>query len=154
MDNLQQIDSKLQRQELFLLDIEGIDEYWGPTFRSIYESDEHEKFLDHLNTRIKNYDKEIERMCNYHYQGFIESIRELLQLKTQVHELNKELTDIDTELQKSAANVMKTASKLVKERKTEKNIAATIENLSRCLPVLKTFSKLQKQMSEKRFVTI
>lgn len=150
MDNIQQFDAKLQRQELFLLDIEGIDEYWGPTFRSIYEGDEHEKFLEHLNGRIKSYDKEIERMCNYHYQGFIESIRELLQLKTQVHDLNQELTDIDEEIQTSASSVMKTASSLVKERKTEKNIAATIENLSRCLPVLNTYSKLQKQMREKR----
>lgn len=141
---------KLQRHELLLLDIEGVDEYWGPTFRSIYESDEHKKFMENLDNRIKNHDKDIERMCNYHYQGFIESIRELLRLKTQVHELNEELIQIDTELQSSTASVMEKVDELVKARRVQKHIASTVQNLSLCLPVLTTYAKLQKQMKEKR----
>lgn len=47
-------------------------------YRAVYESDELSRFMDRLDSRIKNHDKEIERMCNYHYQGFIDSIRELL----------------------------------------------------------------------------
>lgn len=39
---------------------------------------------------------------------------------------------------------------LVQARKVENNIAAAIESLSVCLPVLKTYAKLQKQMKEKR----
>ncbi|KAL0275355.1 UNVERIFIED_CONTAM: hypothetical protein PYX00_003224 [Menopon gallinae] len=142
---------KLQRHELLLLDIEGVDEYWGPTFRSIYESDEHKKFMENLDNRIKNHDKDIERMCNYHYQGFIESIRELLRLKTQVHELNEELVRIDSELQSSTASVMEKVDELVKARRVQKYIASTVQNLSLCLPVLTTYAKLQKQMKEKRY---
>jgi hypothetical protein len=40
---------------------------------------------------------------------------------------------------------------LVKARKVESNIAAAIQSLSMCLPVLTTYAKLQKQMKEKRF---
>ena len=37
MDNSTQ-DTKGQHHELFLQEIEGIDEYWGPTFRYVFAS--------------------------------------------------------------------------------------------------------------------
>lgn len=55
--------------------------------RTIYDGDEHGKFMDRLDARIKNHDKDIERMCNHHYQGFIDSIRELLQVRSQANKL-------------------------------------------------------------------
>ena len=45
------------------------------------------KFQERLDARIKQHDREIERMCNYHYQGFIESVRSLLQVRTDVGKL-------------------------------------------------------------------
>lgn len=56
-------------------------------FRSVYEGREPEKFLDHLDARIKSHNKEIERMCNHHYQGFIESVHSLLQVRSDVEKL-------------------------------------------------------------------
>lgn len=55
--------------------------------RAVYDGEEPEKFMDRLDVRIKGHDKEIERMCNYHYQGFIESIRSLLQVRGQVESI-------------------------------------------------------------------
>ncbi|XP_069678195.1 exocyst complex component 6 isoform X3 [Periplaneta americana] len=150
MDNQQQ-DSRSQHHELFLQEIEGIDEYWGPTFRAIYDGDEHQKFMERLDARIKSHDKDIERMCNFHYQGFIDSIRELLQVRSQAKQLNSEVVNIDKELQASAANVVVKGEELVQARKVESNIASAIENLSLCLPVLTTYAKLQRQMKEKRY---
>lgn len=147
MENLY---DKSQRLEHFLVDIEGVDEYWAPTFRSVYEGDDHEKFKENLEARIKSHDKDIERMCNYHYQGFIESIIELFELKTQVHKLNKELVEIDDGLKKSALSVIEKGNELVKARKIQKHIASTIQNLNLCLPVLTTYAKLEKQLKEKR----
>nr|CAD7193879.1 unnamed protein product [Timema douglasi] len=149
MDN--QTDSRSQHHELFLQEIEGIDEYWGPTFRAIYDGDEHQKFMERLDSRIKSHDKDIERMCNYHYQGFIDSIRELLQVRSQAKSLNSEVVQLDEELQASAASVVVKGEELVQARRVESNIAAAIENLSLCLPVLTTYAKLQKQMKEKRY---
>ena len=50
-------------------------------FRAVYEGDELSKFRIRLDDRIRNHDREIERMCNFHYQGFIDSIRELLTVR-------------------------------------------------------------------------
>lgn len=58
------------------------------TFRAIYDGDEHQKFMERLDARIKSHDRDIERMCNFHYQGFIDSIRELLQVRSQAKKLN------------------------------------------------------------------
>ncbi len=55
--------------------------------RAVYDGAEPEKFMDRLDVRIKGHDKEIERMCNYHYQGFIESIRSLLTCRGQVESI-------------------------------------------------------------------
>jgi len=44
--------------------------------------------MERLDARIKSHDRDIERMCNFHYQGFIDSIRELLQVRSQAKKLN------------------------------------------------------------------
>ncbi|RZF44474.1 hypothetical protein LSTR_LSTR002247 [Laodelphax striatellus] len=149
MDNSQ--DTKNQRYELFLQEIEGTYDYWGPTFRAIYDGDDPQKFMETLEARIKTHNKDIERMCNFHYQGFIDSIRELLQVRTQANKLNSEVVEIDESLQACAARLMLKGDELVQARKVENNIASAIESLSLCLPVLKTYAKLQKQMHEKRY---
>ena len=50
--------------------------------RTLYEGGEQESFLDSLLTRIRGHEKDIERMCNKNYQGFIESVSELLKVKS------------------------------------------------------------------------
>lgn len=59
----------------------------GPVLRAIYDGDEHEKFLEKLDARISDHDREIEKMCNFHYQGFIDCIRELLQVRSKAQKL-------------------------------------------------------------------
>ncbi|XP_075221947.1 exocyst complex component Sec15 isoform X2 [Lycorma delicatula] len=144
-------DSKNQRYDLYLQEIEGVYDYWGSTFRAIYDGDDPQKFMETLESRIKTHNKDIERMCNFHYQGFIDSIRELLQVRSQAKKLNSEVLEIDESLQACAARLMLKGDELVQARKVENNIATAIESLSICLPVLKTYAKLQKQMKEKRY---
>ena len=55
--------------------------------RAVYDGAEPTKFMERLDARIKSHDKEIERMCNFHYQGFIESIRGLLQVRSEAEKL-------------------------------------------------------------------
>ena len=44
-------------------------------------------FLENLAVRIKGHERDIERMCNKNYQGFIESVSELLKVKSDAHKL-------------------------------------------------------------------
>ena len=144
-------ESTAQHHELFLQEIEAVDEYWGPTFRGVYESGEHALFLERLEERIKRHDRDIERMCSHHYQGFIDSVRDLLRVRSEASQLKAEVTTVDREVRSSCGRVLSAAERLVKARTTEANIAATIEALSLCLPVLAQFSKLSRQMRDKKY---
>lgn len=61
--------------------------------RAVYDGDDLDKFMQRLDCRIKNHDKEIERMCNHHYQGFIDSVRELLQVSNDAAKLKVKVFD-------------------------------------------------------------
>lgn len=132
-------------------DIEAVDDYWGPTFRSILESNSSDALSEQLENRIRSHDKDIERICNLYYQGFIESIRELLQVRSQAKNLNDEVYALDSSLIQESTNLLTKGKDLVRARQIEGNIANAIEGLSSCLPVLECYSKLSRQVSEKRY---
>ena len=90
-------------------------------------------------------------MCNHHYQGFIASVRDLLHVKTDATQLKSDVVNIDKDMSDAAKACISNSNELVKARRVEKNMAATIESLSNCLPVLQTFSKLNRQMKEKKY---
>ena len=52
--------------------------------RAVYDAEEEAEaaFLESLGTRIRGHERDIERMCNKNYQGFIESVSELLKVKS------------------------------------------------------------------------
>ena len=102
-------------QELWLQEVESVD-YWGPTFRAIYESGCQDDFLKRLERRIEEHDSEIEKMCNHHYQGFIDSVRDLLGVREDASSLNADVVDIDKEMRASGAKVAEKAQDLVKVR--------------------------------------
>lgn len=55
--------------------------------RTLYEGEEQGAFHESLATRIKGHERDIERMCNKNYQGFIESVSELLKVKNDAMKL-------------------------------------------------------------------
>ncbi|XP_029171196.1 exocyst complex component 6B isoform X2 [Nylanderia fulva] len=141
----------MQCYDILIQEIEGIDDYLGPTFRAIYDGHEHQKFMEKLDDCIKAHDKDIERMCNHHYQGFIDSIRELLQVRSQAQQLNVEILELDKHITATSNKVIEMGEELVKARKVESNMAAAVNSLTMCLPVLAAYAKLQKQLKDKRY---
>lgn len=55
--------------------------------RSVYDGQEHGLFMEKLDARIRNHDRDIERMCNHHFQGFVDSITELLKVRGEAQKL-------------------------------------------------------------------
>lgn len=55
--------------------------------RSVYDGQEHGLFMEKLDARIRNHDREIEKMCNHHFQGFVDSITELLKVRGEAQKL-------------------------------------------------------------------
>ncbi|KAJ4940289.1 hypothetical protein JOQ06_026598, partial [Pogonophryne albipinna] len=58
-------------------------------FLSIYDDqpNAHKRFMEKLDARIRNHDREIEKMCNFHHQGFVDAITELLKVRADAEKL-------------------------------------------------------------------
>ncbi|KAJ4949202.1 hypothetical protein JOQ06_020720, partial [Pogonophryne albipinna] len=137
--------------ERILREIESTDTNCiGPTLRSVYDGREHGLFVEELDVRIRNHDREIEKMCNHHFQGFVDSITELLKVRGEAQKLKSQVTETNRHLQDEGKELMGSMEELQKCRVQQRNIASTIDKLTHCLPVLEMYSRLQEQMRAKR----
>uniref|UniRef100_A0A669BQG9 Exocyst complex component n=1 Tax=Oreochromis niloticus TaxID=8128 RepID=A0A669BQG9_ORENI len=118
--------------ERILREIESTDTNCiGPTLRSVYDGQEHGLFMEKLDARIRNHDREIEKMCNHHFQGFVDSITELLKVRGEAQKLKvSQVTETNRHLQENGKEVKELRQCRVQQR----NIATTIDKLTHCLP--------------------
>ncbi|XP_019408489.1 PREDICTED: exocyst complex component 6B isoform X2 [Crocodylus porosus] len=137
--------------ERILREIESTDTACiGPTLRSVYDGEEHGRFMEKLEARIRNHDREIEKMCNFHYQGFVDSITELLKVRGEAQKLKNQVTDTNRKLQNEGKELIIAMEELKQCRLQQRNISTTVDKLMLCLPVLEMYSKLREQMKSKR----
>ncbi|XP_053306060.1 exocyst complex component 6 isoform X3 [Spea bombifrons] len=140
--------------ERILQEIESTDTACvGPTLRSVYDDqpNAHQRFMEKLDTRIRNHDREIEKMCNFHHQGFVDAINELLKVRADAEKLKVQVTDTNRRLQEAGKEVIAKTEESIKCRIQQRNIATVIDKLQLCLPALEMYSKLKEQMSGKRY---
>uniref|UniRef100_A0A669DMP9 Exocyst complex component n=1 Tax=Oreochromis niloticus TaxID=8128 RepID=A0A669DMP9_ORENI len=138
--------------ERILREIESTDTNCiGPTLRSVYDGQEHGLFMEKLDARIRNHDREIEKMCNHHFQGFVDSITELLKVRGEAQKLKSQVTETNRHLQENGKELTTSMEELRQCRVQQRNIATTIDKLTHCLPVLEMYSRLQEQMRAKRY---
>ncbi|XP_053537335.1 exocyst complex component 6B isoform X3 [Ictalurus punctatus] len=107
--------------------------------------------MEKLEGRIRNHDREIEKMCNHHFQGFVDSITELLKVRGEAQKLKGQVTETNQKLQHNGRVLLTTMDELRCCRLQQRNIATTIDKLTHCLPVLEMYSRLQEQMRAKRY---
>nr|XP_034959612.1 exocyst complex component 6B isoform X4 [Zootoca vivipara] len=122
----------------------------GPTLRSVYDGEQHGRFMEKLDARIRNHDREIEKMCNFHYQGFVDAITEFLKVRAEAQKLKNQVTDTNRKLQMESKKLVGAMEELKQCRLQQRNISATVDKLTQCLPVLEMDRKLREQMKSKR----
>ncbi|XP_077444159.1 exocyst complex component 6B [Stigmatopora argus] len=138
--------------ERILREIESTDTNCiGPTLRSVYDGQEHGLFMAKLDIRIRNHDREIEKMCNHHFQGFVDSITELLKVRGEAQKLKSQVTETNRSIQGEGKELMSSMEELRQCRVQQRNIATTMDKLTHCLPVLEMYRRLQEQMEAKRY---
>uniref|UniRef100_A0A8C5TW85 Exocyst complex component n=1 Tax=Malurus cyaneus samueli TaxID=2593467 RepID=A0A8C5TW85_9PASS len=108
-------------------------------------------FMEKLDACIRNHDREIEKMCNFHHQGFVDAITELLKVRADAEKLKVQVTDTNRRLQDAGKEVIAQTEEIIRCRVQQRNITTVVEKLQLCLPVLEMYSKLKEQMSVKRY---
>uniref|UniRef100_A0A8D0DCX4 Exocyst complex component n=1 Tax=Sander lucioperca TaxID=283035 RepID=A0A8D0DCX4_SANLU len=167
----------ITEHERILQEIESTDTACvGPTLRSIYDDqpNAHKRFMEKLDARIRNHDREIEKMCNFHHQGFVDAITELLKVRADAEKLMGQVTDTDRRLQEAGREVTAQTEEVIRCRIQQRNMATTVEKLQLCIPgttalvytvclcryyaALKTMEQLEKvfipRVSQYRFCQI
>uniref|UniRef100_A0A3Q1KET0 Exocyst complex component n=1 Tax=Anabas testudineus TaxID=64144 RepID=A0A3Q1KET0_ANATE len=148
-------DRCITEHERILQEIESTDTACvGPTLRSIYDDqpNAHKRFMEKLDARIRNHDREIEKMCNFHHQGFVDAITELLKVRADAEKLMGQVTDTNRRLQEAGREV--STEEVIRCRIQQRNMATTVEKLQLCIPVLEMYSKLKEQLESKRYYAI
>uniref|UniRef100_A0A3Q2ZXB2 Exocyst complex component n=1 Tax=Kryptolebias marmoratus TaxID=37003 RepID=A0A3Q2ZXB2_KRYMA len=116
----------ITEHERILQEIESTDTACvGPTLRSIYDDqpNAHKRFMEKLDARIRNHDREIEKMCNFHHQGFVDAITELLKVRADAEKLMVGAVTAQTQ-------------EVIRCRMQQRNMTTTVEKLQLCLPAL------------------
>lgn len=63
----------------------------------------------------------------------------------------EEILELDKRISASTTKVIDKGEELVRARKVESNMAAAVDSLTMCLPVLAAYAKLQRQLKDKRY---
>ncbi|XP_051968995.1 exocyst complex component 6-like isoform X1 [Xyrauchen texanus] len=140
--------------ERILQEVESTDTACvGPTLRSVYDDqpNAHKRFMEKLDVRIRNHDREIEKMCNFHHQGFVDAITELLKVRADAKKLMGQVSDTNRRLQDAGREVTAQTEEVIRCRVQQRNMATTVEKLQLCIPVLEMYSKLKEQLESKRY---
>ncbi|XP_076154009.1 exocyst complex component 6 isoform X4 [Alosa pseudoharengus] len=136
-----------------LAELESVDLPLGTTLRSVYDDqpNAHKRFMEKLDARIRNHDREIEKMCNFHHQGFVDAITELLKVRADAEKLMGQVTDTNQRLQEAGREVTAQTEEVIRCRLQQRNMATTVEKLQLCIPALEMYSKLKEQLESKRY---
>uniref|UniRef100_A0AAY4AG31 Exocyst complex component n=1 Tax=Denticeps clupeoides TaxID=299321 RepID=A0AAY4AG31_9TELE len=129
----------ITEHERILQEIESTDTACvGPTLRSVYDDqpNAHKRFMEKLDARIRNHDREIEKMCNFHHQGFVDAITELLKVRADAEKLMVQVTDTNRRLQDAGREVTAQMEEVIRCRVQQRNMATTVEKLQLCIPAL------------------
>ncbi|KAL3089211.1 hypothetical protein niasHT_021155 [Heterodera trifolii] len=141
-------------QEFCLYELETLSDSSsiGLVLRAIYDSGDVHKFTHALEKRITHYDKSILKVCTHHYQGFLDSIKQLRGLKEKCAEIRKMAETTDQQVQEESKELLKRSAEIVRYRRLHRNANIAIQQLSMCLPMLENYTHLQKLMEQKKYL--
>uniref|UniRef100_A0A8C3V467 Exocyst complex component n=1 Tax=Catharus ustulatus TaxID=91951 RepID=A0A8C3V467_CATUS len=144
---------RLPEHDRILQEIESTDTACvGPTLRSVYDDqpNAHQKFMEKLDACIRNHDREIEKMCNFHHQGFVDAITELLKVRADAEKLKVQVTDTNRRLQDAGKEVIAQTEEIIRCRVQQRNITTVVEKLQciliPCVILIYLFDKLFYQL--------
>ncbi|XP_069467467.1 exocyst complex component 6 isoform X4 [Ambystoma mexicanum] len=107
--------------------------------------------MEKLDVRIRNHDREIEKMCNFHHQGFVDAITELLKVRAEAEKLKVQVIDTNRRLQDAGKEMISQTEASIRSRIQQRNIATVVDRLQLCLPALEMYIRLKEQMNLKRY---
>eukprot|EP00045_Choanoeca_perplexa_P013903 m.159994 g.159994 ORF g.159994 m.159994 type:complete len:766 (+) comp16492_c0_seq23:100-2397(+) len=137
---------------LLLTEIVSSDGSLAPGLRAVYENQhiDADQFMDKLDGYARRIDEDVEKVCSRNYQGFVDSVQELLHLNPHADDLKLSISDCKDNLKDAGDHLYHHANELCKERRKQRDILAILEALAVCRPAIALFGQARRQLADKR----
>jgi hypothetical protein len=96
-------------------------------------------------------DKNILKVCTFHFQSFLDSVKDLSSLDEKCENIKTVVNDVNESIQTDGSDLNKISAEIVRYRKMQRNANVAIDQISMCLPVLDNYVKLQDLMKQKKY---
>ncbi|KAL7752296.1 Rab GTPase-binding exocyst subunit S15 [Sorochytrium milnesiophthora] len=111
-------------------------EQLGPILKTIVKSGKKDHYVDLLSEYVQKQEDEIERLCNDHYQEFIQSVDQLLKVREETVELKRSMIGLMNDFHDSASRSLDRKKEMIEHRKMFQNMETAVEAIQSCLAVL------------------
>ena len=97
-----------QQQQLvqILLSDAGIDEQLGSILKTFYRVGRQDAFVEQLSAVVSRKEQEIEKLCNFHYQDFVQSVDQLLRVRTDAGSLKSKISHFHGDLMEGTESLL------------------------------------------------
>ncbi|TPX32691.1 holo-[acyl-carrier-protein] synthase [Synchytrium microbalum] len=119
--------------------------------KQIFQSGKQEAFTDQLNLFMHRKEGEIERMCNFHYQEFVQSVDQLLKVRAGAVELKNKILELNQELQVAGGKMIEKKREVIDYRRRMLNVETTIESFQKSMFVLEIANKINLHIDNRKF---
>ncbi|CAH8486751.1 unnamed protein product [Schistosoma turkestanicum] len=108
-------------------------------------------FIASLDLRASEHNAEIEKTCSYHYQSFVDSTRELLDIQQNAAKLENDLQALNVELEVTVNKFSESCDKLAACKLTLDHVNQCIEAIQISLPILEQYSRIEQSIADGRY---
>ncbi|KAJ3411833.1 hypothetical protein HDV05_001675 [Chytridiales sp. JEL 0842] len=136
--------------------------------KTIFQTGKEDAFTEQLTEFIKKKEQEIERMCNFYYQEFVQSVDQLLKVRLGTVNLRSKIVQLNSEMQEAGSKIVEKVGaakflrppmfntcvqkkEIIDYRKILLNIETAMESLQTCLFVLDVANKVNSQIENKKY---
>ncbi|RKO99944.1 hypothetical protein CXG81DRAFT_13828, partial [Caulochytrium protostelioides] len=119
--------------------------------KQIFQSGRSAQFVDQLTKFAGRKDAEIETMCRYHYEEFVNSVDQLLKIRVGTQELKRNLNTLNHEVQAVSRKTLDQKRQMIKYRQTLLHLELATELLQNSWQIMDTLTKIPKQLEQRKY---
>ncbi|KAJ3122234.1 hypothetical protein HK098_003002 [Nowakowskiella sp. JEL0407] len=121
------------------------------TIKQIFQSGRQEAFTEQLSLFISKKELEIEKICNFHFQEFVQSVNQLLKVRAGTEILKNGIINLNKDMQESGLKMVGEKKEIISFRKTQRNIDLALDSIQSCLFVLDIANKVNECIESKKY---
>ncbi|KAJ1342817.1 histidinol-phosphate transaminase [Batrachochytrium salamandrivorans] len=119
--------------------------------KQIFQTGREDAFGEQLSHYCARKEGEIERICNLHYQEFVQSVDQLLKVRAGTATMRDKIKAMNDDMQLSGSKIIEKKSELIENRRILLNIETSLETMQSCLFVLDITNRVSIQVNNQKY---